>query len=169
MLYKFVMKKYKTCSSVLLSLSLLTASMSVYSQNEDDVGIHQHRRVQARSILYGVHSKELHETMLRLNALISYPQNRPLPLDYEKTKFLQQLIDTANQLVKSAESLKEIDPGGDLGTEQVSTFFSLADQLRAEALDMEINTREMNIEALDKAFANMNQTCESCHRLFRGL
>ena len=161
------MHKFPKYSGVLLAAFLLTVCMNVSTQAEDD--IHQHRRVQTRSILYGVHSEQLYETMLRLNTLISYSQHSALPLDHEKNEFLQQLIETTDEVVKSAQSLKEIDPADKLGTEQTSTFISLADQLHTEALNIKINTKNMNIEELNQAFDKLNQTCNTCHKLFRGL
>ena len=82
---------------------------------------------------------------------------------------MRELIDTVGEVVKSAESLKQIDPTGDLGTEQVSTFNSLANQLYNEAVNIEINAREVNLEEMNQAFLNLNQTCIACHSLFRGL
>jgi len=150
----------------LLALYLAAVSTGALTQEEN---IHRHRQVQTRTITYDFHSTRLHETMLQLNALITYAQNPALPLEHEKNDFLQQLVATTTAIAESAQALAQIDPTNEPGSAQVSKFKSLADQLRSEALNIEFNTRNMNIEAMNRSFDRLNQTCISCHRLFRGL
>lgn len=156
---------------IAICLSIIFSGL-IYAENQAQVeeeGVHQHRRVQAREIRYGIHSKHLHEQMLQLNALVSYSQQPTIPLDHDSVAYLKKLIDTVGEVVKSAQTLKQMDPDGDLGTEQVSTFNALAEQLYIEAVNIEINARDMKLEEMDKAFRNLNETCIACHSMFRGL
>lgn len=160
----------KTCYvsiGVLILVFLLFASEG--ASDDGQGGVNQHRQVQTDVIPYQVHDEQLRETMLQLNALVSYSEQPAAPLDNESKEFLQELIDTIGVVASSAESLKQSDKIDHLNDEQLSRYTALTDQLYSEAIEIDINARQMNVEEMNQAFLNLNQTCISCHKLFRSL
>jgi cytochrome c556 len=151
----------------LMLILLLFASSGVSDEGQD--GVNQHRQVQTDANPYQIHDEQLHETMSQLNALVSYSEQPAAPLDNDSKEFLQKLIDTVGVVASSAESLKKTDKINHLNDEQLSRYTELADQLYGEAIEIDINARQMNVEETNEAFLNLNQTCISCHKLFRSL
>jgi cytochrome c556 len=145
----------------------LFASSGASDEGQD--GVNQHRQVQTDANLYQIHDEQLRETMFQLNALVSYSEQPAVPLDNDSKEFLQKLIDTVGVVASSAESLKQTDKIDHLNDEQWSKYTKLTDQLYGEAIEIDINARQMNVEEMNEAFLNLNQTCISCHKLFRSL
>ena len=90
-------------------------------------------------------------------------------MDEEGQAYLNDLIASVDVVLQTAFELQQVIPGGDLGTEQVSTFASLAKQLQQQATDIKQHAENMQTEEMNQAFLQMNQTCITCHSLFRGL
>jgi len=161
------MRSWHISIGVLMLVLLLFASSGVSAGGEE--GVNQHRQVQTEANPYQVHDEQLRETMLQLNALVSYSEQPAAPLDNDSKEFLQKLIDTVGVVASSAESLKQADKIDHLNDEQWSKYTKLTDQLYSEAVEIDINARQMNLEEMNDAFLNLNQTCISCHKLFRSL
>jgi cytochrome c556 len=152
---------------ILMLVLLLFAGSGMSDERQD--GVNRHRQVQSDASPYQIHDEQLRETMLQLNALVSYSEQPAVPLDNDSKEFLQKLIDTVGVVASSAESLKQTDKIDHLNDEQWSKYTKLTDQLYSEAIEIDINARQMNVEEMNEAFLNLNQTCISCHKLFRNL
>ena len=131
--------------------------------SKENAGINRHRQVQAVTLPHQVHDKKLREIMLRLNALVSFSEQPGFPLSHESSEFLTELIDTAALVANSALQLKEDDAN------ESPQFSTLAEQLYEQAVSIEMNARNMNLEEMNNSFSELNQTCISCHKLYRGL
>ncbi len=101
--------------------------------------------------------------MLRLNTLVSFSEQPGFPLSHESSEFLTDLIDTAAQVAKSAQQLKKDN------SNESSQFSTLAEQLYEQAVSIEMNARNMNLEEMNNSFSELNQLCISCHKMYRGL
>ena len=134
-----------------------------------DSNIHQHRQLHTGAVPHQLHDAKLREIMLRLNTLVSYSEQPHLPLDNDSKEFLRELIDTAALVAESGLKLKEEGKDGRLPQQEQSRFDGFATQLYQQALSIEINARNMNIDEMNRAFGDLNQVCISCHRLFRAL
>jgi len=136
---------------------------------EEDAGIHRHRQVQTDAAPFAIHDEQLRETMSRLNALVSYSEQPEMPLSKDSRQFLQELIDTVGVVADSAQQLRRAEKRDHLGEEQLQIYNTLADQLYNEAVNIDMNAKQMNIRDMNEAFVNLNQVCIACHSLFRSL
>lgn len=135
----------------------------------EDPGVNRHRQVDTQSKRYAIHDQQLRETMLQLNALVSWSEQPSMPLDEDSKVFLQKLIDTVRLVAESASFLQEADSIEHLDEAQFTTYAKLAEQLYEEAVAIDMNARNMNLAEMNQAFLELNQTCIGCHTLFRGL
>ncbi len=141
-------------------LSLLLPAL-IYAGGDEE--INRHRQVQTENLPHEVHDKKLREIMLRLNALVSFSEQPGFPLTNESSEFLTELIDTAALVAASALQLKES------GSSEMSEFSFLAEQLYEQAVSIELNAKNMNLDEMNSSFSGLNQTCISCHKMYRGL
>ena len=148
---------------------LLLAALVLVPVIAGESNIHQHRQLQTGTVPHQLHDAKLREIMLRLNALVSYSEQPHLPLNNDSKEFLRELIDTAALVAESSLTLKDEENTGQLPPQEQARFHELAEQLYQQAVAIEINARNMNIDEMNKAFGDMNQVCISCHRLFRAL
>jgi len=117
--------------------------------------------------MHTVHSKKLLETMQRLNIL---SRNRDAPVresDERRNEYLQNLIDTAGEVVVAAEALDKAGPEGDMDRNERAVFHTMAERLYVEAANIEIQARDSNFMELQEAYRRLDETCNDCHRLFR--
>ena len=143
--------------------------LSGTATTNEDGGVNQHRQVEADDNPYAIHDAQLHETMMQLNALVSYAEQPTAPLDEDSKAFLIELLNTVELVARSAQSLKQAKKLEHLSDEQFVGFKALAEHLYSEAIYIDMNAKKMNVEEMNKAFLNLNQTCISCHKLFRSL
>ncbi len=146
----------------------LFLSIGVVS-GKNESGVNQHRQVQTEASPYAIHDDQLRETMLQLNALVSFAARPTTPLDKNSKEHLHKLLDTVDVVAKSAELLKQTSKLEHLSDEQFMQFMALADQLHNEAINIDINARELKVEEMNEAFLNLNEKCVACHKLFRSL
>ena len=147
----------------ILSYLIVLVALPVSLASAENAGVNRHRQVQNNTLPHQVHDKKLREIMLRLNALVSFSEQPGFPLTKDSNDFLDELIDTATLVAASALQLKEDKP------DELSEFSTLADQLYEQAVAIEINAKKMNLEEMNKSFSELNQTCISCHKTYRGL
>lgn len=159
--------KHAVLPAVLFCLGWQTGFAS--GDNPGDAGINRHRMVQTDPGRFAIHDAELRETMLRLNALVSYSEQPGAPLTKENRRFLQELLDTVSSIAESADFLKKQKRIAHLGEEQMQAYTDLAERLYEDAVSIELNARTMQLEEMNAAFLDLNQTCIKCHQLFRSL
>ena len=167
MLKPLNMNKRATAWRLLMLISFCLFSGTATTNEE--ASVNQHRQIQADDNPYAVHDAQLRETMMQLNALVSYAEQPTAPLDEDSKGFLLELLNTVEIVARSAESLKQAKKLEHLSDDQYVGFKALADHLYSEAIHIDLNAKLMNIEQMNEAFLNLNQTCISCHKLFRSL
>lgn len=157
---------------IFIGLCILLYSTSLSSSGDEygmDAGVNQHRQVQTHASRYAIHDTRLRETMLQLNTLVSFSEQPAAPLTKENRDFLQGLIDTVSVIVESADFLKTEKKIAHLGDEQMAIYTRLGEQLYSEAVSIDHNAKKLELEEMNQAFLNLNQTCIKCHNLFRSL
>ena len=152
------------CIRLLLTFLLLASAPAVSSQDSQDP--QQHLKIQHAAKLHGVHSEKLSDIMRRMIATL---MQQPAAADDEqqRAKHQARLVQLAAKVNETAKSINHYLPDGELSEAEVGTFRELALQLQDEALNTQTAMQAGDVEAMNGALDRFNQTCISCHRLFR--
>ena len=116
---------------------------------------------------HAIYSEEMQDIMQRMNQLIYEKELNESQKKERRMQHLQNLIDTASELVIAAESLTEALPGFALNQMEKDVFQAMAMQLKLEAINIRIFAEMDSYTDVDLAYERLNDTCIACHELFR--
>lgn len=143
----------------LILLTLVLTNMPVFAE--------EHSSSENKAIFHAVHSDDVRNIMRRLKLLIYERENSELEIERLRNKQISLLAEEANKLANTAEDLPDIASLQSLNDEERLTFTAMANQLHDITLEMEkaINTNHQ--QELDEAYIKLQDTCNTCHKLFR--
>ena len=109
--------------------------------------------------LHVIYSENIQEIMQRLSMSV-YEEN----LDMQQ---IEELFDNASELYITAKNLKQALPGIDLTVSEKNIFENIAKQLQIEANNLGYMAQNNDKEGMQMVYKRLNDTCVSCHELFR--
>ena len=117
--------------------------------------------------LHAIHTEKLRDIMHKISNLM---ENRDVTLtlvDELREDYMQSLIDAAGDLVYAAETLSLQGPIDNLTERDETEFRNLAGRFYENAVNLHLRAMDSNFMEMDSAYKNLDETCNSCHRLFR--
>jgi cytochrome c556 len=146
------------------SMLLTTTPIPANSQSSTDP--QQHLKIQNFAQMHGVHNDKLKSIMQRMiGSLMKQPKNKDDEL--RQAKYFASLVKASRKVVSASLSLDNYLAAGELSEKETTKFKVLAEELHKEALNAENQAKEGNAEELNASLNRFNQTCITCHRLFR--
>ncbi len=109
--------------------------------------------------LHVIYSENIQEIMQRLSISV-YEEE----LNMEQ---IEKLFDNTSELYLTAKNLKQALPGIDLTVSEKNIFENIAKQLQIEANNLGYMAQNNNKEGMQMVYKRLNDTCISCHELFR--
>ena len=122
----------------------------------------------APPVLSAIHSEQLQKIMSNLNELAYERERTELGLDRLRAEQIEILAAEAETLAARAGRLTDQLTDTELSEEDRITFSAIANQLQAETLRMRADVRANKFENLSAGYQRLRQTCNACHKLFRG-
>ena len=120
-----------------------------------------------KAMLHAIHSEEVRNIMRRLKLLIYEREYTELELEKLRHQQIRLLVEEAKSLTITAAQLPEIESLKKLNEEEQLTFNAMANQLHDVALELQKDIEANHRQELDKAYIKLQDTCNTCHRLFR--
>lgn len=121
----------------------------------------------ARAASHAGRGSRLLDTMQRLNSLMAQRETTAAGNDKRRNRYLQDLMDAAGEVVLTARALSRQGPSTYLEPRRRNRFYVLADRLYVEAANVEYQAQESDFRDMQDAYRNLDETCKTCHRLFR--
>lgn len=121
----------------------------------------------SHALLTEIHSTEVRHIMRKLNVLLFEREHTQLELQRLRRQQLSLLIEETESLSRTAGDISLIDSLKNLSEEQQAMFKSMANELNNAARQLsaaDANAHEHDIEA---AYIRLQETCNTCHKLFR--
>ena len=147
--------------TVMILFSILFVSCgSVYSEDNSPILVDELK-------YHAIHSENLRDIMHRMNQLVYEKELNDMQKSEIRTGYIQNLVDTVNELAVASESLTEALPGFDLSEEEKNIFQGLAKQLQIEAYNIRLMAERFDDTEMQAAYQRFNDTCSVCHELFR--
>ncbi len=150
--------------SVVCIIIAFSQPITVFSQDTQDP--QQHLKIQHSAKMHGVHSQKLGNIMQRLIAMLMSPPSKQADQE-QQAKYNKKLVKLSKKVTMTAASINKYLANDKLNEKQTAKFMDLATQLHDEALNAQTEAVANDPEALNMALGRFNQTCVSCHRLFR--
>lgn len=144
---------------VLFSI-LLVCNNSVYSEDDSPILVDELK-------YHVVQSENLRDIMHRINRLVYEKELNDMERSEIRSGYIQNLVDTVNELAVASEGLTEALPGFDLSGEEKDIFQGLAKQLQIEAYNIRLMAEQFDDSEMQSAYQRFNDTCAVCHELFR--
>ena len=117
--------------------------------------------------LHVIHSEKLRGIMQRIRNLMDNRELTVTLVDELREKYMQTLIDTADDLVFAAETLSLQGPVDKLDQEEETEFRAIAGRFYEDAVNLHLKAMDSNFMEMDSAYNKLDETCNGCHRLFR--
>jgi len=105
--------------------------------------------------------------MRRLNQLTYEKELSAMEIEDIRTRHVQLLVATVEELVVAAEELIDAIPGLSMSFDEQLVFRDMASQLQNEAYNVWYLAEEKDFTGMELAYQRMNNTCDTCHQLFR--
>ena len=149
---------------------LLVISLSAYSNTgTSETGFNQPVNILAHQAESG---KRLRTIMQNINLTIHDSTNVDTQTDRIGSQDMEDMIEVVEELLFYAEMMSTDIPNLNLSEIEIVTFRELAGQLYTEALNIQQTANEYNLDnynytLLDVNYRRLNETCATCHRIFR--
>ena len=117
--------------------------------------------------LHAIHDQQLDEVMLQINALVFGQMRNELDLSHEKKLHANKIAQTAHELLKNVDILREVMPRLNLLPNEKITFLALANKLKSESAQIEEDAKHDDLKNIPSRLQQIMETCTSCHSLFR--
>ena len=118
--------------------------------------------------LHGIMTNYIGALMSQIDVLEFDQHRTELELDRERRAKAVQIAEAARQLSRAAEMILAVQPELDLSAERVAVFSALAGKLNEHGAELKDLAMRNQYEALGTAIDNTLETCNTCHRLYRG-
>ncbi len=151
----FAGEHHRVSSRILFCLILFIAPIPATAAEEN------------KAILKVIHSEKVRTIMLRLNSLMYEREYTQLELQQLRYKQIQKLVVEAKKLTATAASIPDDYSLKELTDEQQLAFNAMANQLYETSLELQSESKAGHRQAVDDAYNKLQETCHTCHSLFR--
>ena len=141
---------------IIMAHPMLSYSVESSSRTTDD-----------KTLLSAVHSDEIRSIMRRIRILIFDREYTELELRKLTGKQFQLLVKEVKVLTEAATNMPNIESLKGLDDEEQVIFNAMANQLYEIARELEHNSETHYQESLDASYIKLQETCNTCHRIFR--
>jgi len=118
------------------------------------------------NVLHAVMTADIQRHNDRLAALFFDQHRTETEIAALRQRNREAIITAARALELSATQLETLTPAR-LQAEDVGQYRTLADEMGERAAEIAIHARNAEFDALEAALGLLNQTCHSCHALYR--
>ena len=139
----------------------MTFSTSSYS---DESASHP---TEEKTLLSEVHSDEIRSIMRRIRILIFDREYTELELRKLTSKQLKLLVNEIQSLTKAASNMPDIESLKGLNDEEQVTFNAMANQLYETVRELQHNIESHHQGTMNDSYIKLQETCNTCHRIFR--
>ena len=122
---------------------------------------------ESKAILKVIHNERVRSIMLRLNSLLYERELTQLEVQQLRYKQINNLVSEANKLTSTAASLPDVYSINELSDEQQLAFNAMANELYEVSLELQREAKAGHRKAADDAYTRLQETCHTCHSLFR--
>jgi Cytochrome C' len=120
-----------------------------------------------KTILNAIHNDEVRNIMRRLKILFYEREYTELELQKLSNKQIKLLAEEAGALGKIAENLHNSPSLKNLSDVEHVTFNAMANQLHDITQELIKENEDNHQNGVDAAFIKLQDTCNTCHQLFR--
>ena len=117
--------------------------------------------------LHAVNSAKLREIMQKIHQWRQENTAEDLKQPGMDQELLDELVGQVEELLYHAELMSMGLPFTDLNETEMLIFKALGGELYTEALHIQQLVNNRQIDQLDRAFDQLDRTCQACHQLFR--
>jgi len=147
----------------LLSICFMIVAFSTSLFSEE---VSENKR-ESKTISNAIHSDDIRNIMRRLRILIYDREYTELELRKLSNNQIELLVEETNILAQTAENIPNIASLKNLNDEDQLTFSAMANQLHDISLELQREAKANHQQALDTAYLKLQNTCNTCHKLFR--
>ncbi len=140
---------------------IITVNTSLFAEE-----VSENKR-ERKTILNAIHSDDIRNIMRRLRILIYDREYTELELIKLSNNQIELLAEEANILAQTAKNIPNIASLKNLSDEDQVTFSAMANQLHNISLELQQKAKANHQQALDAAYLKLQNTCNTCHHLFR--
>jgi len=90
-----------------------------------------------------------------------------LEVDIERRRYAMRIATTAENLSKTVNAILHVLPSLKLSSEEQNAFLSLANKLDDQALVLQKQAKQNQIDSINDTMNQISATCATCHSLFR--
>ena len=117
--------------------------------------------------LHSLSSAKLREIMKKIHHWRENNTAADLKQPGMDPELLDELVTQVEELLYHAELMSMGLPFTDLNETEMLIFKALGGELYTEALHIQQLVNNRQIDQLDRAFAQLDRTCQACHQMFR--
>lgn len=122
----------------------------------------------ARGPLHALMTEQLALELARLNSLAFDLHRTQTELEQLRVQNSRAIAEAAARMQEAAAGIHANSPGLGLEEQNILPFHELASQLEAHAATLQQRAAAGELAQLDTLMADINSTCDACHRLYRG-
>ncbi len=142
---------------------LLFVSHIALSAETNDADI----TTQGKTLLQTIHSNEVRNIMRHLKLLIYEREYTELERENKRYQQIRLLVEETKILADTAARLPEIESLNRLNDEEQLTFSAMANQLHEISLELQNEIEANHRQSMSDLYIKLQETCNTCHRLFR--
>jgi cytochrome c556 len=120
-----------------------------------------------KTLQNAIHSDEVKNIMRRLNSLVYEREYTELEIKKLRMKQIELLSKAANALKETAVTIPYIDSLKNLNEEDQIAFNAMANQLKELSQTLKRETEANHQKSIDATYIKLQDTCNTCHLLFR--
>jgi len=150
-----------------LNKSLLILLITVTNVNSLFAGDTSLNTGTNNTILSAVHSDEVRNIMRRLKLLNYEREYTELEIQKLSHKQIELLSEAAKALVETAENIPNIASLKNLSDEEQVIFNAMANQFYDITHELKVEIETNDHKAWEPTYPKLENTCKTCHRLFR--
>ena len=140
---------------------IITISTSLFAEEASE------NKGESKTILNTIHSDDIRNIMRRLRILIYDREYTELELRKLSNNQIELLAEETYILAQTAENIPNITSLKNLNDEEQLTFSAMANQLHGISMELQREAKANHQQALDAAYLKLQNTCNTCHQLFR--
>jgi CBS-domain-containing membrane protein len=152
------MRYYKS----FLKLALILSTSTVLFANDDAIKLET-----GKTLLEAIHNDEIRSIMRQLNTLAYEREYTELELRKLNKRQVKLLVKEAAALADTTANLTNITSFKNLDDETQLAFNAMVNQLQNISEELRNATENNHQDEIDTAYIKLQETCNTCHTLFR--
>ena len=145
---------------LLFSIFIASGSLTLSHETLSNTG-------QSKTLLNAIHSEEVQQIMRRLRLLFYEREYTAHKIQELSNEQIVLLAEEAATLASTATNLPKIESLKDMNDEDQLTFNALANQLSKLTLELKTLNEANHQVDLVPTYIKLQDTCNTCHKLFR--